>query len=164
LTANSRLISIIVGLLAAIVVPSVTPQATNSRSRPAEGPTPKLVNTCLITDNVNQLVKFYESILSLKAQWSGEDYAEFDTGIAVLAIFLAAAQQKYIPGSAKAARNQSAILEFRVANVDKEYGRLQTLVKTWVKPPTTQPWGTRSIYFRDPDGNLVDFYTPREPR
>lgn len=22
------------------------------------------------------------------------------------------------------------------------------------------PWGTRSIYFRDPDGNLVDFYSP----
>jgi catechol 2,3-dioxygenase-like lactoylglutathione lyase family enzyme len=33
-------------------------------------------------------------------------------------------------------------------------------VKTWAKPPTTQPWGTRFIYFRDPDGNLVDFYTP----
>jgi len=27
-----------------------------------------------------------------------------------------------------------------------------------VKPPTTQPWGTRSVYFRDPDGNLVDFF------
>ena len=52
------------------------------------------------------------------------------------------------------------ILEFRVADVDQEYGRLQSLVKIWVKPPTTQPWGTRSIYFRDPDGNLVDFYTP----
>lgn len=154
----------IIGLLAAMAVTSVNPQTTNSRSRPADGPTPKLVNTCLITDNVNQLVKFYESVLSLKAQRSGKDYAEFHTGIGVLAIFSAAAQEKYIPGSAKAARNQSAILEFRVTNVDNEYARLQTLVKTWVKPPTTQPWGTRSIYFRDPDGNLVDFYTPREPR
>jgi catechol 2,3-dioxygenase-like lactoylglutathione lyase family enzyme len=82
----------------------------------------------------------------------------------VLAIFSASAQEKYIPGSAKAARNQSAILEFSVTNVDKEYARLQGLVKTWVKPPTTQPWGTRSLYFRDPDGNLVDFYTPAAPR
>jgi catechol 2,3-dioxygenase-like lactoylglutathione lyase family enzyme len=55
------------------------------------------------------------------------------------------------------------ILEFRVSDVDQEYVRLQSLVKTWVKPPTTQPWGTRSIYFRDPDGNLVDFYTPAKP-
>ena len=123
-------------------------------------PSPMLMHTCLITDNVNQLIKFYEPILKVKAQRSGEDYAEFHTGAGVLAIFSAAAQEKYIPGSAEAAKNKSAILEFGVADVDKEYARLQSLVKTWVKPPTTQPWGTRSIYFRDPDGNLVDFYTP----
>jgi len=77
----------------------------------------------------------------------------------VLSIFSYRAQEKYIPGSAVAEKNRSVILEFRVANVDAEYRRLQGLVKTWVKPPTTQPWGSRSIYFRDPDGNLVDFYT-----
>jgi uncharacterized glyoxalase superfamily protein PhnB len=76
----------------------------------------------------------------------------------VLAIFSQEAQQKYIPGSTEEATNKSVILEFKVADVDQEYRRLQSLVKTWVKPPTTQPWGTRSVYFRDPDGNLVDFY------
>jgi len=119
---------------------------------------PRLMHTCLITDNVNHLVQFYEPILGLKAQRSGEDYAEFHTGVGVLAIFSAAAQERYIPGSTDAGRNKSAILEFEVADVDAEYTRLQSLVRTWVKPPTTQPWGTRSIYFRDPDGNLVDFY------
>ena len=122
-------------------------------------PNPILINTCLITTNVSRLVNFYESVLGLKAQWSGEQYAEFHTGIGVLAIFSADAQEKYIPGSADAGRNRSAILEFKVADVDQEYGRLQPLVTAWVKKPTTQPWGTRSVYFRDPDGNLVDFYT-----
>ena len=121
---------------------------------------PTLINTCLITPNVNQLVNFYEGVLGMRAQRSGEQYAEFHTGVGVLAIFSAEAQEKYIPGSADAAKNRSAILEFRVINVDQEYERLQPLVRTWVKKPTTQPWGTRSIYFRDPDGNLVDFYTP----
>ncbi|HEX8800688.1 MAG TPA: VOC family protein [Terriglobales bacterium] len=119
---------------------------------------PTLINTCLITPNVNQLVNFYEGVLGMRAQRSGEQYAEFHTGVGVLAIFSAEAQEKYIPGSTDAATNRSAILEFRVTNVDQEYERLQPLVKTWVKKPTTQPWGTRSIYFRDPDGNLVDFY------
>jgi uncharacterized glyoxalase superfamily protein PhnB len=114
----------------------------------------------VITNNVKQLVEFYEPILGLKATRSGETYAEFSTGVGVLAIFSAEAQEKYIPGSAEAAKNKSVILEFRVADADHEYRRLQSLVKTWVKPPTTQPWGTRSIYFRDPDGNLVDFYMP----
>src|ERR1700745_2109970 len=126
---------------------------------PASGSAPTLVNTCLITNNVNQLVEFYEDILMVKAKRTGEDYAEFPTGVGVLAIFSESAQERYIPGSTKTAGNKSMVLEFRVADVDQQYGRLQSTVKTWVKPPTTQPWGTRSIYFRDPDGNLVDFYT-----
>jgi len=125
---------------------------------------PVLINTCLITTNVSRLVNFYENVLRQKAQWSGEQYAEFRTGVGVLAIFSADAQEKYIPGSADAGKNRSAILEFNVADVDQEYARLQPLVTTWVKKPTTQPWGTRSVYFRDPDGNLVDFYTQVKTR
>lgn len=83
----------------------------------------------------------------------------FHTGSGVLAIFSAKAQERYIPGSAVGGNNRSVVLEFKVADVDQEYSRLQGVVKVWVKPPTTQPWGTRSIYFRDPDGNLVDFFT-----
>jgi catechol 2,3-dioxygenase-like lactoylglutathione lyase family enzyme len=129
-----------------------------NHSRPQ--PNPTLMNTCLITTNVGQLVSFYESVLGIKAQRSGDRYAEFHTGVGVLAIFSAEAQEKYIPGSADAASNRSAILEFKVDDVDYEYVRLQPLVKIWVRPPTTQPWGTRSVYFRDPDGNLVNFYMP----
>jgi catechol 2,3-dioxygenase-like lactoylglutathione lyase family enzyme len=135
-----------------------TPQTGDISPNATSGP--RLVNTCLITNNVQQMVDFYERVLSLRADRSGDQYAEFRTGIGVLAIFSAEAQEKYIPGSAKAAANQSAILEFRVTDVDQEYARLQNFVKAWVKPPTTQPWGTRSTYFRDPDGNLVDFYVP----
>ncbi len=130
---------------------------------PSNPPTPSLTNTCLITNNVKRLVDFYEPILSIKAKKSGEDYAELPTALGVLAIFSAKAQEAYIPGSAEAAMNKSVILEFRVADVYQEYRRLQSLVKTWVKPPSTQPWGTRSVYFRDPDGNLVNFYTPPTP-
>jgi uncharacterized glyoxalase superfamily protein PhnB len=119
---------------------------------------PALISTCVITKDVKRLVGFYEPILEVKAKWSGEDYAEFATGVGVLAIFSADAQEKYIPGSAEAAKNRTIILEFEVADVDAEYRRLKGLVKIWVKPPTTQPWGTRSIYFRDADANLVNFY------
>jgi catechol 2,3-dioxygenase-like lactoylglutathione lyase family enzyme len=120
---------------------------------------PSLVHTCLITKNMTGLVKFYTLVLQRDAQMSGDDYAEFHTDVGVLAIFSARAQDRYIPGSATAAQNRSVVLEFRVADVDREYKRLQDIVKIWVKPPSTQPWGTRSIYFRDPDGNLVDFYS-----
>jgi catechol 2,3-dioxygenase-like lactoylglutathione lyase family enzyme len=136
---------------------SETPQATGTGKAAPNHP-PSLVNTCVITNNVNRLVEFYEAILQLKAKRASPDYAEFPTGVGVLAIFSADAQEKYIPHSAEAGNNKSVILEFRVDDVDEEYRRLQSVVKTWVKPPSTQPWGTRSIYFRDPDGNLVDLF------
>lgn len=147
---------VIVNLLVLGGLPA-RPQANASQpSSPSQSPV--LVNTCVITSDIRQLVAFYESVLVLKAKWSGQNYAEFQTGTGVLAIFSAQAQEEYIPGSAEAGKNRSIILQFKVANVDEEYRRLQSIVKSWVKPPSTQPWGTRSIYFRDPDGNLVDFY------
>jgi len=150
--------AIAAAMLLALTVPClIHPQTTKEASRRA---IPVLQSTCLISADVRRLVEFYEPILNRKAHWSGEDYAEFPTGAGVLAVFSAAAQEKYIPGSAEPAANRSVILEFKVADVDAEYQRLEPLVKTWVKPPTTQPWGTRSIYLRDPDGNLVDFYSP----
>lgn len=120
---------------------------------------PVLVNTCIITGDIHRLVGFYEPVLGQKAKWSGGDYAEFETGIGALAIFSLSAQERYFPKTAESAKNRSVILEFKVADVDAEYKRLQSLVTNWVKPPTTQPWGSRSIYFRDPDGNLVDFFS-----
>ena len=137
-----------------------------TENRPADLTTadPALINTCLITNHLPELTNFYERILQITPHKSGEDYVEFRTTAGTLALFSAAAQEKYIPGSATAAQNRSAILEFRVANVDAEYTRLHDVVKSWVKGPTTQPWGTRSIYFRDLDGNLVDFFMPLRPR
>jgi catechol 2,3-dioxygenase-like lactoylglutathione lyase family enzyme len=127
------------------------------------GQTPSLIYTCLITNDVKQLTEFYERLLQVKPHASGDFYVEFPTSAGTLAIFDAGAQERYIPGSAQARQNRSAILEFNVANVDQEFARLQAIVKTWVKPPTTQSYGTRSIYFRDPDGNLVDFFTRVKP-
>lgn len=134
-------------------------RTTKATMQPASDPAPALINTCLITNDVNRLAAFYAKVLKIEPEKTGRDYVEFRTGAGVLAIFSAEAQEKYIPGSARAGENHSAILEFKVNDVDEEYTRLHDIVPTWVKGPTNQPWGTRSIYFRDPDGNLVDFFT-----
>jgi catechol 2,3-dioxygenase-like lactoylglutathione lyase family enzyme len=50
------------------------------------------------------------------------------------------------------------ILVIEVADVDAAYERLKALDVAFVKLPATHPWGARSTWFRDPDGNIVDFY------
>jgi catechol 2,3-dioxygenase-like lactoylglutathione lyase family enzyme len=151
----------LVSLLLVTAALKGNPQAPGGDSAPAS---PTLINACLITNDVARLVEFYRAALRIPPKTSSPEYAEFPTGVGVLAIFSAKAHEQYIPHSAEPASNRSAILEFKVDDVDKEYVRLKSFVKAWVKAPTTQPWGTRSIYFRDPDGNLVDFFAVVKPQ
>jgi len=61
---------------------------------------------------------------------------------------------KSIPSS-----NRCLELEFNVDNVDNDFARLEQLNVEIVKPLTTESWGKRSFYFRDIDGNLINFHT-----
>ena len=62
---------------------------------------------------------------------------------------------------AQACQNRSAIIEFLVEDVDKDFVRLFDFLKPFiVQQPTTMPWGNRSLLLRDPDGNLVNLFTP----
>ncbi|WP_308292317.1 VOC family protein [Promicromonospora umidemergens] len=56
--------------------------------------------------------------------------------------------------------NHSVIIEFLVDDVDRVHENLTGFVTDFVNEPTTMPWGNRSLLFRDPDGNLVNFFTP----
>ena len=55
------------------------------------------------------------------------------------------------------------IIEFLVDDVDGMHQNLAGFVEDVVQEPTTMPWGNRSLLFRDPDGNLVNFFT-RSPQ
>ena len=66
-------------------------------------------------------------------------------------------------GAARPADNHSVIIEFLVEDVDRVHQNLAGLVEDFVTEPTTMPWGNRSLLFRDPDGNLVNFFTPVTP-
>ncbi len=118
-----------------------------------------LTHTCIITDDVKGLSLFYETVLGMKAVFYGEDYSEFNTERGNLSIYSSDMLNELALNSVFPASNRSVILEFQVDDVDEEYERLQEVEVVWVKSPTTQPWGNRSIYFRDLDGNLVSFYT-----
>jgi uncharacterized glyoxalase superfamily protein PhnB len=87
-------------------------------------------------------------------------FAELIMPSCTLAIGHTQTTQLFGTDSARPADNHTVIIEFRAEDVDSEYERLKPLVDDWVQEPTTMPWGNRSILFRDPDGNLVNLFTP----
>jgi len=119
----------------------------------------------LITADFERLVGFYEKISGQSVTRATPSFGELRTRGATLAIgdasTLAPFGGEHV---ASPAANRTAILEFRVADVDAEYRRLATLLgEALIQAPTTMPWGNRSLLFRDPDGNLINFFTPTTP-
>jgi predicted enzyme related to lactoylglutathione lyase len=121
-----------------------------------------LASTRIITADVDRLVRFYEAVTGLAATRHTDDFAELRTGGATLAIGSTRTLAMFGGDAvAEAAANRSAIVEFRVADVDAEHTRLAPILGVaLVQPPTTMPWGNRSLLLRDPDGTLVNLFAP----
>ena len=123
----------------------------------------KVVSLRIITADIRRLVEFLEKATTLSAKWSTDDFAEIVTKSFTLAIGSTKTLAFFGEGVAQPSSNKSLIIEFLVENVDDDYERIKDLTSDIVQKPTTMPWGNRSLLFRDPDGNLVNFFTPVSP-
>lgn len=120
----------------------------------------KLTSLRIITRNIRQSVQFYEKAIGITAQWYTEDFAEIPAGSVILAIGSTRTMKMFSENLTKISGHQSAIIEFLVDDVDQEYERIKTITNDIVQKPVTMPWGNRSLLFCDPDGNLINFFTP----
>ncbi|MQY17779.1 VOC family protein [Nocardia macrotermitis] len=120
----------------------------------------QLVSIRLITDDVRRMAEFYQLVTGVEPDWATPDFVEIVTPAGTLAIGSTRTVALFAAGSARAADNHTAIIEFLVPDVDAEYRRLRAAVTDFVNEPTTMPWGNRSLLLRDPDGNLVNLFTP----
>lgn len=118
------------------------------------------VSIRVITADIKRLVRFYEQITGIAVTMYTEDFGELKTTAGTLAIASTRTLQLFGGDVARPADNHTVIIEFRVGDVDAEFRRLADVIDgSLVQAPTTMPWGNRSLLFRDPDGNLVNFFT-----
>lgn len=114
----------------------------------------------IVTADPARLAGFYQRVTGLAPHWLTEDFAELVTPRAVLAIAHERTMKLFAEGAARPGENRSVIIELRVDDVDAAFARIAPGPRDVVQPPTTMPWGNRSLLFRDPDGHLVNLFTP----
>ncbi len=111
----------------------------------------------IVTPDVRRLCDFYAKVLQTGVE--GDDiHAVVRTDGAELVLFNEQGMEEMAPGSMQGAGRGAYTMGFQVEDVDLEYERLVQMGVPVVKPPQSYPWGSRSAWFRDPDGNIIDFY------
>ncbi|MBV1834457.1 VOC family protein [Novacetimonas pomaceti] len=119
----------------------------------------KFASTRLIAADINTMVAFYELVTEHPAEWLAPQFAEIVTPGATLAIGSAETVALFREGTAEPGANRTAILEFRVDDVDAVFARLKNKVDVVIEPKLL-PWGNRMAQFRDPEGTIISLFTP----
>jgi predicted enzyme related to lactoylglutathione lyase len=113
----------------------------------------------IVTDDLEGLVAFYEKVTGRRAERPAPVFAQFSGPGANLAI-ASTATVAMLGGALIPATNRSVFIEFEVADVDGALAALAPASEDVVLEPTTMPWGNRSALVRDPDGNVVNLFSP----
>jgi predicted enzyme related to lactoylglutathione lyase len=124
----------------------------------------ELVQSRVVTDDVAGMASFYARLVGTSVVVN-DYYVEVPTGGGLSVGFskcgftecngVGDAGGRDVPSG-------DVILDFRVDDVDAAFAHVDQLCVDWVLRPTTQPWGSRSMVFRDPKGHLINVYSPSQ--
>ena len=122
----------------------------------------KFNTIALFTTDNQKVVDFYCDIFGFEAEWNGIDVdVEMRLDNMRLLLFPRESiekmtRQKFTYPSGI---NGTMEISFDVptfADVDKEYDRAVSMGAKPIMVPTTEPWGQRTCYIADPEGNLIE--------
>ncbi|MDR3344924.1 MAG: VOC family protein [Oscillospiraceae bacterium] len=122
----------------------------------------------LFVTDVTKSSAFYRDVIGMKTDWDGkEPNAELKADGFRLIMYgrddfekMTSYKFGYPNGT-----NGTMELAYEVesfAAVDREYERVVGLGAVPIMPPTTEPWGQRTSYVADPDGNLIEIGSFKE--
>jgi predicted enzyme related to lactoylglutathione lyase len=122
--------------------------------------TVQLASVRVITDDLPRLVRFYEVLTGATPQYL--------TDVTPSATFALSGPDRVAfisENTPCAGANNTAIVEFLVEDTEALYTTLKTEFDDLdvVQEPTTMPWGNVSLLIRDPEGSLINLYTPVTP-
>lgn len=119
----------------------------------------------LFTTDNTKMVEFYRDVMGFETDWNGQEpnvmmhLGNMQLIMFPRPIFEQMTDRKY---SYPSGLNGTMELAFHVPtfkDVDEEYSRVVSLGARSVFEPQTMPWGQRTCYIADPDGNLIEIHS-----
>ena len=128
----------------------------------------KFSNVRLLVKDYKKCFQFYTEQLGLEPLWGDENgcYASFKVadGIEGLAIFVSDYMAPAVGNVEKTqpiGYREKSMISFEVENVDDTYQTFLEKGIQFINEPIDMPdWGMRVVHLRDPEENLIEFYTP----
>ena len=110
----------------------------------------------LLCNEVATMRDFYQDVLDFEIDEDGEDWVKFRVGSGHLTL---RPRGRWYDGSV-AGDGASVQLSFRVAPEGVNTAHQELLGKSVeiLEPPTDQSFGHRTLYFKDPEGNILEIY------
>lgn len=128
----------------------------------------KFSNVRLLVKDYKKCFKFYTEQLGFEPLWGDENgcYASFKVadGIEGFAIFFSDFMASTVGNDEKTqpiGYREKSLVVFEVENVDDTYQAFLEKGIIFINQPTDMPdWGMRVVHLRDPEENLIEFFTP----
>jgi uncharacterized glyoxalase superfamily protein PhnB len=126
-----------------------------------EGKIMEIDSIGLFVNNMGKMVKFYRDIIGFETDWHGDPNAEFKAGNCRLIMLGRNDFEIMVSKEFNYPKDLNGTMEIafnlkKYDEVDREYKHLVDLGVESVFPPTTMPWGQRTCYVADPEGNLLE--------
>lgn len=122
---------------------------------------PTINAAVLFVQDLAGCTKFYQDTLGLQSTFSDADSVAFrlqDRDFVLLKVDAAVQMISEEALSPHKEVGHRVLLCAGVEDVDVVYKALTDKGVEFIKPPISQPWGRRTAYFADPEGNLWEIY------
>jgi len=109
----------------------------------------------LLCEDLARMKAFYHGMLGFPVERDWEDWVEMRAGAVLLTL-----RRRGRPYDGPGTHGAAVQLAFRVAPADVDAWHAQLLQKgvQILEPPRDQDYGHRTLFFKDPEGNILEIY------
>jgi uncharacterized glyoxalase superfamily protein PhnB len=117
----------------------------------------------IITANFQKMVSFYKEVLGFESMLELEHYVEFKNegvrfAISTNQVMFEATNHQSFKQEKKGRSLELAFKADTPEEVDKSFANLIAKGAKSIKEPADMPWGQRTAFFADPDGNIHEIF------